>query len=110
MAIFFASLVPGVGERHIAARDAAEARRLEEAREREVRASEERAAQAERETDGTEAERIRRENRQEAPGGGGPGGSSSGVEGGLHGTGEGSGGRREGMRERESRDGPALEI
>ncbi|CAO1599380.1 hypothetical protein XANCAGTX0491_003110 [Xanthoria calcicola] len=110
VAIFFASLVPGVGERHIAARDAAEARRLEEAREREVRALEERAAQVERETDGTEAERIHKENRQEAAGGGGPGGSSSGVEGGLHGTGEGSGGRREGMRERESRDGPALEI
>ncbi|KAL8953106.1 MAG: hypothetical protein Q9222_001044, partial [Ikaeria aurantiellina] len=35
VALFVASLVPGVGERHIAARDAAEARRLDEERERE---------------------------------------------------------------------------
>ncbi|KAL9112369.1 MAG: hypothetical protein Q9187_007775, partial [Circinaria calcarea] len=36
-ALFVASLVPGVGERHIAARDAAEAARLAEEREREER-------------------------------------------------------------------------
>lgn len=105
-----ASLVPGVGERHIAARDAAEARRLEEERERELRASEARAAQEEREADGSDKERTRRENLQEAPGGGELGDSSSGVEGGLHGTGEGSGGGDEGMREREPRDGPLVEI
>lgn len=41
IALFIASLVPGVGERHIAAREAAEAARLEEERARE-RAEEER--------------------------------------------------------------------
>ncbi|KAI4283552.1 MAG: hypothetical protein L6R38_002082 [Xanthoria sp. 2 TBL-2021] len=110
VALFVASLVPGVGERHIAARDAAEARRVEEEMERQVRASEARAAQEERGTDRSEAQQIQRENLQEAPGGGGLGGSSSGVEGGLHGTGEGSGGGDEGMREREPRDGPLVEI
>ena len=38
VALFVASLVPGVGERHIAAREAAEAARQTEAREREERA------------------------------------------------------------------------
>ncbi len=41
IALFIASLVPGVGERHIAAREAAEAASLEEERARE-RAEEER--------------------------------------------------------------------
>ena len=39
VALFVASLVPGVGERHIAARDAAEAARVAEQQEREARAS-----------------------------------------------------------------------
>ena len=38
VALFVASLVPGVGERHIAARDAAEAARIAEQQEREARA------------------------------------------------------------------------
>lgn len=41
VALFVASLVPGVGERHIAAREAAEAARQVEAREREERAKKE---------------------------------------------------------------------
>ena len=41
VALFVASLVPGVGERHIAAREAAEAARQVEAREREERARKE---------------------------------------------------------------------
>lgn len=41
VALFVASLVPGVGERHIAAREAAEAARQAEAREREARIKEE---------------------------------------------------------------------
>ena len=41
IALFVASLVPGVGERHIAAREAAEAARQAEAREREERARKE---------------------------------------------------------------------
>ena len=41
VALFVASLVPGVGERHIAAREAAEAARQVEAREREERAKRE---------------------------------------------------------------------
>ena len=41
VALFVASLVPGVGERHIAAREAAEAARQAEAREREERARKE---------------------------------------------------------------------
>ncbi|KAI4118570.1 MAG: hypothetical protein LQ345_001407 [Seirophora villosa] len=61
VALFVASLVPGVGERHIAARDAAEARRLEAEREREVRAQREREEQEEREMEVQEAERVRRE-------------------------------------------------
>lgn len=43
IALFVASLVPGVGERHIAAREAAEAARQAEAREREERARKEEA-------------------------------------------------------------------
>ncbi|KAL9020115.1 MAG: hypothetical protein Q9185_002645 [Variospora sp. 1 TL-2023] len=61
VALFVASLVPGVGERHIAARDAAEARRLEAEREREVRAQRERDGQEEREMEVQEAERVRRD-------------------------------------------------
>ncbi|KAL9597742.1 MAG: hypothetical protein Q9219_004936 [cf. Caloplaca sp. 3 TL-2023] len=49
IALFLASLVPGVGERHIAARDAAEARRVAEEREREAAAEREREEQAGRE-------------------------------------------------------------
>ncbi|KAI4130551.1 MAG: hypothetical protein LQ338_001699 [Usnochroma carphineum] len=49
VALFVASLVPGVGERHIAARDAAEARRLEGEREREARVQREREEREERE-------------------------------------------------------------
>jgi hypothetical protein len=54
VALFFASLVPGVGERQIAARDAAEAARLTAEREREQRAAreaEERVAEAERQAE-----------------------------------------------------------
>ncbi|KAK4696466.1 hypothetical protein P7C71_g1439, partial [Lecanoromycetidae sp. Uapishka_2] len=50
IALFVASLVPGVGERHIAAREAAEAARQAEVREREERArSEEEEARKQRE-------------------------------------------------------------
>lgn len=49
VALFLASLVPGVGERHIAARDAAEARRVEQERQREAIAMREREEQEERE-------------------------------------------------------------
>ena len=48
IALFVASLVPGVGERHIAAREAAEAARQIEAREREERARKEEAESRER--------------------------------------------------------------
>ncbi|KAF6238498.1 hypothetical protein HO173_003466 [Letharia columbiana] len=46
VALFVASLVPGVGERHIAAREAAEAARQAEAREREERARKEEEEEA----------------------------------------------------------------
>ncbi|KAL8927311.1 MAG: hypothetical protein Q9208_002488 [Pyrenodesmia sp. 3 TL-2023] len=61
IALFVASLVPGVGERHIAARDAAEARRLEVEQERESQAQREREGQEERDMDVQDAERVRRE-------------------------------------------------
>ncbi|KAL8761913.1 MAG: hypothetical protein Q9184_002017 [Pyrenodesmia sp. 2 TL-2023] len=61
IALFVASLVPGVGERHIAARDAAEAQRLEVEQDREVQAQREREGQEEREIDVQDAERVRRE-------------------------------------------------
>lgn len=51
IALFIASLVPGVGERHIAAREAAEAARLEEERARE-RAEEERLKKEREEQEG----------------------------------------------------------
>ncbi|KAL8984687.1 MAG: hypothetical protein Q9205_001412 [Flavoplaca limonia] len=110
VALFVASLVPGVGERHIAARDAAEARRLQEERDREARALEERAAQEGRDAEENEGERHRSENVREGPGNERVSGSSSGVEGGVHGTEEASGGNGEGVRERERRDGPLVEI
>lgn len=56
-ALFIASLVPGIGERHIAARDAAEARRLAEEREREVQAQREREGREERELEAAETRR-----------------------------------------------------
>ena len=59
IALFVASLVPGVGERHIAARDAAEARRLAQEQEREVHAQQERENQEEREME--VQDRVRRE-------------------------------------------------
>lgn len=49
IALFVASLVPGVGERHIAAREAAEAARQAGAREREERAREEEARERQQE-------------------------------------------------------------
>ncbi|KAL8715515.1 MAG: hypothetical protein Q9220_000851 [cf. Caloplaca sp. 1 TL-2023] len=101
VALFVASLVPGVGERHIAARDAAEARRLEEEQEREVRNQMEREGQEEREMERQEGERIRRESLVAV--GTGAGGSTSGVDAG--GGGGASGG--EGMREREGREASA---
>lgn len=60
IALFVASLVPGVGERHIAARDAAEARRLEVEQEREVQGQREREGQEGREMEVQDAERVRR--------------------------------------------------
>ncbi|KAL8943890.1 MAG: hypothetical protein Q9216_000784 [Gyalolechia sp. 2 TL-2023] len=56
VALFLASLVPGVGERHIAARDAAEARRVEEERQREAAVTREREEQEERARDTANAE------------------------------------------------------
>ncbi|KAL8766290.1 MAG: hypothetical protein Q9209_006880 [Squamulea sp. 1 TL-2023] len=109
VALFVASLIPGVGERHIAARDAAEARRVQEERQREATLLEERAAQEERDKDKRMGERVRRHDSLEAPGDGSLG-SSSGVEGGLRDTGEGSDGDAEGIREREPREGPLVEI
>lgn len=63
VALFLASLIPGVGERHIAARDAAEARRLAlaEEQERERREQRERDEQEEKEMEVQEEERVRRE-------------------------------------------------
>ncbi|KAL8733140.1 MAG: hypothetical protein Q9166_002332 [cf. Caloplaca sp. 2 TL-2023] len=109
VALFVASLVPGVGERHIAARDAAEARRLEEEREREVRTMEERAGQEEIEMERSEGERVRRESLLEAPTEGGLAANNSGQTGGSGADIGGSGGG-DGMREREPRQGDAVEI
>ncbi|KAI4206030.1 MAG: hypothetical protein LQ346_001340 [Caloplaca aetnensis] len=61
VALFVASLIPGVGERHIAARDAAEARRLAVEQEREVQAQREPEGQEEREMEVQDTERVRRE-------------------------------------------------
>ncbi|KAL8858188.1 MAG: hypothetical protein Q9178_005365 [Gyalolechia marmorata] len=98
VALFVVSLVPGVGERHIAARDAAEARRLEEERQREAReAEEEQVADEESEMERSEGERVRSRSSD-----------SSGRERALHSSGEESGGDREGMRQREPREGPPL--
>ncbi|KAL9615148.1 MAG: hypothetical protein Q9167_000354 [Letrouitia subvulpina] len=76
-ALFIASLVPGIGERHIAARDAAEARRQaderEREREREVQAQREREGREERELEA--AETRRRESVAVS------GGAGAGVEG-----------------------------
>ncbi|KAL8995198.1 MAG: hypothetical protein Q9169_005031 [Polycauliona sp. 2 TL-2023] len=105
VAIFVASLVPGVGERHIAARDAAEARRLEEQREREARALEERAAQEDKDKERIEGGQNREEGLPTGPNNERSSGSSSGVDRGLNGTGEGSRGSGESMRER-----PLVEI
>ncbi|KAL8675577.1 MAG: hypothetical protein Q9168_000089 [Polycauliona sp. 1 TL-2023] len=111
VALFVASLVPGVGERHIAARDAAEARRLGEQREREARDLEERAAQEEREAErGEGGEQVRSEGLRNGPEGEGSAGSSGGIEGGVHSTSEASGGSGNGMREREPRERPLVEI
>lgn len=55
LALFVASLVPGVGERHIAARDAAEAARREEERSREEQRLREENARTE------EEDRVKRE-------------------------------------------------
>ncbi len=60
-ALFVASLIPGVGERHIAARDAAEARRLALEQEREAQAQREPEGQEEREMEVQDTERVRRE-------------------------------------------------
>ncbi|KAL8907541.1 MAG: hypothetical protein Q9207_001350 [Kuettlingeria erythrocarpa] len=60
-ALFVASLIPGVGERHIAARDAAEARRLAVEQEREVQAQRESEGQEEGEMEVQDTERVRRE-------------------------------------------------
>ncbi|KAL8789960.1 MAG: hypothetical protein Q9213_000846 [Squamulea squamosa] len=100
VALFVASLIPGVGERHIAARDAAEARRVQEEREREARVLEERAAQEERDKDNSEGERVQQHDSLEAPEGGCLGSSS----------GEGSDGGAEGIKERGPREGPLVEI
>lgn len=65
IALFIASLVPGVGERHIAARDAAEAARREEASEREREREERDREQREREED---KERNERETQEHSEG------------------------------------------
>ncbi|KAL8915244.1 MAG: hypothetical protein Q9171_000363 [Xanthocarpia ochracea] len=105
VALFVVSLVPGVGERHIAARDAAEARRMEEERQREAREAEEQVADeesdvAENDMERSEGERVRSESLE--------GSSSSGCERALHSSGEESGGDREGMRQRDPQEGPPL--
>lgn len=56
VALFVASLVPGVGERHIAAREAAEAARLAEGRKREERARKEEEEARERQEGTVEIE------------------------------------------------------
>lgn len=64
LALFVASLVPGVGERHIAARDAAEAARREEERLREENARKEEEDRVKRELEGQDKEekdRVKRE-------------------------------------------------
>ncbi|KAL9044924.1 MAG: hypothetical protein Q9214_001973 [Letrouitia sp. 1 TL-2023] len=83
-ALFIASLVPGIGERHIAARDAAEARRLAEEREREVQVQREREGREEREL---EAAETRRRESMAVSGGVGAEGLGAGA-----GTGTGAGG------------------
>ena len=63
IALFIASLVPGVGERHIAARDAAEAARREEESEREREREERQREEREREEG---RERTERENQEDS--------------------------------------------
>lgn len=94
IALFVASLVPGVGERHIAARDAAEARRVEEERQREDRALEEERQRLERGTSGDDQEngRLKTETVE--------GVGASGADVGDESTGAGNG-----LREREPRQG-----
>ncbi|KAL8747830.1 MAG: hypothetical protein Q9190_000330 [Brigantiaea leucoxantha] len=77
VALFVASLVPGVGERHIAARDAADAQRLAEEREREVQAQREREGEEER---ALEVEEVRR---RESTAVAGVEDGASGVDGGI---------------------------
>ncbi len=67
VALFVASLVPGVGERHIAARDAAESARIREERERDME-REERNRQEERERNEAEREEDRRSNDRQRDG------------------------------------------
>ncbi|KAL9005564.1 MAG: hypothetical protein Q9188_001656 [Gyalolechia gomerana] len=91
VALFLASLVPGVGERHIAARDAAEARRVEEERQREAA-----AAREHEEQEGPEREMVGGESVAEVPVG-----ESSQND--LAADGDGGGGE-EGTREREGEE------
>ena len=72
IALFLASLVPGVGERHIAARDAAEAVRQAAERAAQERAERE-AEEAARQQDGTAAETTDDRNNAEAGGASAPG-------------------------------------
>ncbi|KAL8838991.1 MAG: hypothetical protein Q9170_001921 [Blastenia crenularia] len=90
IALFLASLVPGVGERHIAARDAAQARRVGEEREREAATTREREEREKRGMEAQDQERASGESSSAAPVA-----EASGNEAG------GDGGGGEGMRERE---------
>lgn len=76
IALFVASLVPGVGERHIAAREAAEAARQAGAREREERAREEEEEEARERQQGI----VHVEDGHVADGAGADGESSSAPE------------------------------
>ncbi|KAA6412087.1 MAG: hypothetical protein FRX48_04237 [Lasallia pustulata] len=78
VAFFLASLVPGVGERHIAARDAAEAERLAAERAAQERAQRE-AEEAARPQDGTAAGTRDEGNSAEA-GGASPSGEAQGSQ------------------------------
>ncbi|KAL8738783.1 MAG: hypothetical protein Q9181_000461 [Wetmoreana brouardii] len=127
IALFVASLVPGVGERHIAARDAAEAerRRAEEEREKEREANEERGREVREmreRADGEEREMEREEVRRESlveggvgstgvdVGDGDAGSSGTDVIGGVDGTSR----KGQGLRERgiggQQQQQPAVEI
>lgn len=106
VALFLASLVPGVGERHIAARDAAEARRIEEERQREATAVREREEQEERDR---EKETVSGESLAAVPSAESSGNDILGDGGG---GGEDGGGAGEGIRERgvEGRQQALVEI